>query len=47
MRQEMDRTGLARQIDTHGLPLHIRLFIGLLQHRLYAAAVFITKLRMK
>jgi glycosyltransferase involved in cell wall biosynthesis len=47
MRQEMDRTGLARQIDTHGLPLHIRLFIGLLQHRLYAAAVLITKLRMK
>jgi glycosyltransferase involved in cell wall biosynthesis len=47
MRREMNRTGLARELDTHGLPLHIRLFMGLLKCRLYAAAVFITKLRMK
>jgi hypothetical protein len=42
----MSRTGLARDIDTRGLPAHIRLFIGLLKHRFYALAVWLTKLRM-
>jgi glycosyltransferase involved in cell wall biosynthesis len=44
--KEMSRTGLARDIDTRGLPAHIRLFIGLLKHRFYALAVWLTKLRM-
>jgi hypothetical protein len=43
---EMTHTGLARDIDTRGLPAHIRLFIGLLKHRFYPLAVWLTKLRM-
>jgi hypothetical protein len=44
--KEMSRTGLARDVDTRGLSTHIRLFIGLLKHRFYLLAVWLTKLRM-
>ncbi len=42
----LDETGLARQICPQALPLRIRLFLALLRHRAYLAAVLVHRTRV-
>ena len=42
----LDRTGLARELDTAALPVQIRLLMGLLRHRAYGAAVLVYRTRL-
>ena len=44
--QRLDETGLARDLSGEGLPGRMRLFLGLLRHRAYTAAVLVHRARV-